>query len=150
MVHLRGDRFLIDLPGGTVEAEVSRSAGLALRVRIGERRFTTPALLDGDAVSLLLEERWWRLTVLDPLAGAGEAAAGSGRLTAPMPGRIAAIAVRPGDKVARGATLMALEAMKMEHAITAPADGVVAAINYAVGDLVEDGAELIRLEAAEG
>ncbi|HEX6103232.1 MAG TPA: biotin/lipoyl-containing protein, partial [Alphaproteobacteria bacterium] len=150
MVHFRGDRFLIDLPGGTVEAEVSRSAGLALRVRIGERRFTTPALLDGDAVSVLLEERWWRLTVLDPLAGAGEAAAGSGRLTAPMPGRIAAIAVRPGDKVVRGATLMALEAMKMEHAITAPADGIVSAVNYAVGDLVEDGAELIVLEAAEG
>ena len=67
-----------------------------------------------------------------------------------MPGRVAAIAVRTGDKVARGATLMALEAMKMEHAITAPADGVVAAIHYAVGDLVEDGAELIRLDAAEG
>jgi 3-methylcrotonyl-CoA carboxylase alpha subunit len=67
-----------------------------------------------------------------------------------MPGRIAAVAVRPGDKVSRGTTLMALEAMKMEHAITAPADGVVSAINYAVGDLVEDGAELIVLEAAEG
>jgi 3-methylcrotonyl-CoA carboxylase alpha subunit len=151
MVHFRGgDRFLIDLPGGAVETEVARASGGALTVRIGDRRFSAPALRDGDAVSIFFGERWWRITILDPMAGAGETAAGSGRLTAPMPGRVAAIAVRIGDKVARGTTLLALEAMKMEHAIAAPADGVVAAINYAVGDLVEDGAELIRLDAAEG
>jgi 3-methylcrotonyl-CoA carboxylase alpha subunit len=150
MVHFRGDRFVIDLPGGAVEADVARGVGGALAVHLGARRFSAPALRDGDAVSVLVDERWWRLIVLDPMAGAGEGASGSGRLTAPMPGRVAAISVRVGDTVARGATLMALEAMKMEHAIAAPADGVVAAINYAVGDLVEDGAELIRLDAAEG
>ena len=150
MVHFHGDRFVIDLPGGAVEADVSRGVNGALAVHLGPHRFSAPALRDGEAVSVLVGERWWRLTILDPLVGAGEGAAGAGRLTAPMPGRIAAIAVRPGDKVVRGATLMALEAMKMEHAITAPADGLVAAINYAVGDLVEDGAELIRLQAAEG
>jgi 3-methylcrotonyl-CoA carboxylase alpha subunit len=150
MVHFRGERFVIDLPNGAVEAEVHRAGNGSLTVRLGPQRFAASALREGDGVAVLVAERWWRLNVLDPLAGAGESAAASGRLTAPMPGRIAAIAVRPGDKVARGTTLMALEAMKMEHAITAPADGVVAAVNYAVGDLVEDGAELIRLEAAEG
>ena len=115
-----------------------------------DRRFSAPALRDGDVVSIFADERWWRLTILDPMAGVGEGTVGSGRLTAPMPGRVAAIAVRTGDKVARGATLMSIEAMKMEHAIVAPADGVVGTIHHQVGDLVEDGAELIRLEAAEG
>jgi 3-methylcrotonyl-CoA carboxylase alpha subunit len=150
MVHFRGDWFVMDLPRGAVEAEVARGAGGALTVRLGDQRFSAPALRDDDGVSVFVGERWWRLDVLDPLAGAGEGASGSGRLTAPMPGRVAAITVKPGDKVARGMTLMALEAMKMEHAIVAPADGVVAAVNYAIGDLVEDGAELIRLDAAEG
>jgi 3-methylcrotonyl-CoA carboxylase alpha subunit len=150
MVHFREAGFLIDLAGGSVDAEVGRGAGSALTVRIGGERLTAPALRDGDAISVFVQERWWRLAILDPMAGAGEGVPGSGRLTAPMPGRVAAIAVRVGDKVARGATLMALEAMKMEHAISAPAAGVVAAIHYAVGDLVEDGAELIRLEASEG
>jgi 3-methylcrotonyl-CoA carboxylase alpha subunit len=150
MVHFRGERFVIDLPGGAVEADVARGVDGALAVHLGSRRFSAPAMHDGDGVSVLVDDRWWRFMILDPMAGAGESAAGSGRLTAPMPGRIAAVAVRPGDKVSRGTTLMALEAMKMEHAITAPADGVVSAINYAVGDLVEDGAELIVLEAAEG
>ena len=66
-----------------------------------------------------------------------------------MPGRIVAVAVQVGDRVARDTTLIALEAMKMEHAIAAPSDGIVKAIQYAVGDLVEDGAELIVFEAAE-
>jgi 3-methylcrotonyl-CoA carboxylase alpha subunit len=104
---------------------------------------------EGDAVSVLIEGRWWRLRVLDPLAGAGHDDGGSGRLTAPMPGRIVAVTVKAGDRVARGTTLIALEAMKMEHAIAAPSDGIIKAIQYTVGDLVEDGAELIVFETAE-
>jgi 3-methylcrotonyl-CoA carboxylase alpha subunit len=60
-----------------------------------------------------------------------------------MPGRLVAVHVAAGDRVARGATLVVLEAMKMEHAITAPADGVIAAVPFAVGDQVEDGADLV-------
>jgi 3-methylcrotonyl-CoA carboxylase alpha subunit len=47
--------------------------------------------------------------------------------------------------VAKGAPLMILEAMKMEHTITAPAAGVVAAVNFAVGDRVKEGADLVDL-----
>jgi 3-methylcrotonyl-CoA carboxylase alpha subunit len=46
--------------------------------------------------------------------------------------------------VARGAALLVMEAMKMEHTIVAPADGVVAEVLYAVGDQVAEGAELVR------
>ncbi len=60
-----------------------------------------------------------------------------------MPGRLVAAHVAPGDRVSRGATLVVLEAMKMEHAITAPADGTVAAVPFAVGEQVEDGADLV-------
>jgi 3-methylcrotonyl-CoA carboxylase alpha subunit len=54
--------------------------------------------------------------------------------------------VTPGQAVERGAALIVLEAMKMEHAISAPADGKIAQVHYAVGDLVEEGAELIAFE----
>ena len=66
-----------------------------------------------------------------------------------MPGRIAAVLVEPGTEVTRGAPLIVLEAMKMEHSITAPADGRVERVNYAAGDLVEEGAELVVF-AVEG
>ena len=68
-----------------------------------------------------------------------------GGLTAPMPGRIIAVLVKAGDKVARGAPLIVMEAMKMEHTITAPADAVIAAILCALGDQVREGAELLTL-----
>ena len=67
-------------------------------------------------------------------------------LMAPMPGRVRRILVREGDRVERGAVLLALEAMKMEHAIRAPRAGVVARLRAAEGDLVEAGAELVVLE----
>jgi len=69
-----------------------------------------------------------------------------GPLTAPMPGRVAALHVAAGDRVCRGAVLLVLEAMKMEHAIAAPVDGVVSSLNLAVGDQVEEGASLLHFE----
>ena len=85
----------------------------------------------------------------DPVAIADEAAvAGDGAIRSPMPGKIVAVAVKAGDKVAKGAALVTLEAMKMEHALTAPFDGVVAEVRGAAGDQVAEGVLLVRLEKA--
>jgi 3-methylcrotonyl-CoA carboxylase alpha subunit len=59
------------------------------------------------------------------------------------------VAAAVGDRVARGAVLLVLEAMKMEHSVAAPADGTVARLAVGEGDLVEEGAELVVLDAAE-
>jgi 3-methylcrotonyl-CoA carboxylase alpha subunit len=63
-----------------------------------------------------------------------------------MSGAIVAVMVKAGDKVVRGAPLIVLEAMKMEHTIVAPADGVVASVNFGVGDRVAEGADLVDVE----
>jgi len=72
--------------------------------------------------------------------------ADTGRITAPMPGKITAVNTRAGDRVERGAALLVLEAMKMEHTIVAPRDGVIASISYQPGDSVAEGAELAAYE----
>ncbi|MDH5210968.1 MAG: 3-methylcrotonyl-CoA carboxylase, partial [Betaproteobacteria bacterium] len=69
-----------------------------------------------------------------------------GSLAAPMPGKVIALLVQPGAKVEKGAPLLILEAMKMEHTISAPAGGVVKAIHFAAGEQVPEGAELLTLE----
>jgi 3-methylcrotonyl-CoA carboxylase alpha subunit len=66
-------------------------------------------------------------------------------LRAPMPGRILLVNVKPGDTVARGAPLVVMEAMKMEHTITAPAAGAVEKVLCSVGEQVREGAELLVL-----
>jgi 3-methylcrotonyl-CoA carboxylase alpha subunit len=64
-----------------------------------------------------------------------------------MSGAIVAVLVKAGDTVARGAPLLILEAMKMEHTIVAPTAGIVSAIHYRQGDQVPEGADLIDVEA---
>jgi len=76
-------------------------------------------------------------------AGAGESA---GSLAAPMPGKVLQVLVQPGAEVAKGAPLLILEAMKMEHTISAPHAGRVAEIRFKAGEQVTEGAELVRLE----
>jgi len=87
-----------------------------------------------------------RLHIVDPLAHAGEEEHHGGHLAAPMSGTIIAVMVKPGDQVVRGAPLLILEAMKMEHTITAPAAGTVSAVNYGQGEQVQEGADLIDLD----
>ncbi len=81
--------------------------------------------------------------------GGGAAAAGSGTILSPMPGKIIAVEVRKGDSVTQGQKLLTLEAMKMEHTLVAPFDGVVAEINAAPGAQVQVEALLARIEEAK-
>jgi 3-methylcrotonyl-CoA carboxylase alpha subunit len=86
--------------------------------------------------------------LVDPLAHAGVEDAHGGHLMAPMSGVVVAVMVKAGEAVAKGAPLMILEAMKMEHTITAPAAGIVTAVNFAAGDRVKEGADLVDLDDA--
>ncbi len=70
------------------------------------------------------------------------ASAQAGSLLAPMPGTVVRVEVAVGDRVAEGAPMLAIEAMKMEHTIRAPAAGVVSEITVAAGAQVAGGAVL--------
>ncbi|MGI0116549.1 acetyl/propionyl/methylcrotonyl-CoA carboxylase subunit alpha [Zooshikella sp. RANM57] len=70
-------------------------------------------------------------------------------LTAPMPGSVVALLVKPGDSVAKNTPLLILEAMKMEHTIRAPAAGKVTRFNCQPGALVTAGFELLDFEWAD-
>jgi len=72
-----------------------------------------------------------------------------GEIEAPMPGKVTAVEVAAGDKVAKGQRLLTLEAMKMEHSLTAPFDGTVAELSAAQGQQVTEGQLLLRVEAEQ-
>jgi propionyl-CoA carboxylase alpha chain len=78
------------------------------------------------------------------------AAAPSGALVAPMPGKVIEVRVRPGQVVRAGETLLVLEAMKMEHPLRAPEDGTVVELRVAAGEQVENGALLLVVEPQGG
>lgn len=82
----------------------------------------------------------------DPLHAGEDEDEVSGRLTAPMPGKVVAVRVQVGNAVKKGQPLVIVEAMKMEHTIMAPVDGIVEAVNANVGDQVHEKLELVRLK----
>ncbi|MES2008525.1 MAG: carboxyl transferase domain-containing protein [Pseudomonadota bacterium] len=71
-------------------------------------------------------------------------------LSAPMDGALAAVQVRPGDRVRRGQSLAIIEAMKMEHPLEAPGAGEVLRVLAAPGDVLRAGAPVIVLSLDEG
>ncbi|MEO7751576.1 MAG: acetyl/propionyl/methylcrotonyl-CoA carboxylase subunit alpha [Sphingomicrobium sp.] len=73
-------------------------------------------------------------------------AAADGEIIAPMPGKVTAVDVSLGEKVAKGQRLLTLEAMKMEHSLIAPFDGTIAELKAVSGAQVSDGQLLVRVE----
>jgi acetyl-CoA carboxylase carboxyltransferase component len=65
---------------------------------------------------------------------------------APFAGVVVALRGEPGQRIAAGAPVAILEAMKMEHEVLAETGGVVAELAVAIGDAVEEGQLLVRLE----
>ena len=80
-----------------------------------------------------------------PRRAARTRSAHPGSLMAPMPATVVRIQTSVGKQVARGDTVLILEAMKMELPVRAPADGTVTAVNCAEGDLVQPEVPLIEI-----
>jgi len=87
-------------------------------------------------------------------SAARAAAAGDGKLLAPMDGRIVAVRAKAGEAVVKGQVLIVLEAMKMQHQIKANIAGTVEAVAVAEGEQVSGRKLLVQIkppaaEAAE-
>ena len=141
------EQWTVHMDGNALQGS-GRLAGDALRVQIGEQLHRATVIRDGNELYLFGSEGVQRFTLHDPVSEADQSVADAGSLVAPMPGRIVATLVAPGTAVKRGAPLLVLEAMKMEHTLQAPADGTVQGYRVKAGDQVGDGAVLVDFEAA--
>jgi geranyl-CoA carboxylase alpha subunit len=144
--------------GGARAARVG-SIAIACRAPLAVRRWNEVAI-DGRSVAVFFDRSGDRIWLqaegndfefvdrrLHAARRAG-ATAQAGAIAATMHGRVVAVAARVGDRVAAGAVLATLEAMKMEHALTAPAAGVVRAVHVRAGEQVAAGKLMIELELA--
>jgi 3-methylcrotonyl-CoA carboxylase alpha subunit len=160
-------RFAFEFRGAPAEAQLTYLHDGALSMTIGNvtgslrfkrtgdtididfagQRITASVYASGETDHVFTPRGATQILAIDLLAHAGEGEADTGRLTAPMPGKVVSFSVKAGDKVNKGQALAVMEAMKMEHTILAPADGTVAELLYAPGDQVAEGAELLSLRA---
>jgi propionyl-CoA carboxylase alpha chain len=141
----RDGSLVVSVDGSARRTRVLRSSGADIDLEVDGRRSALAITSVGARRLVHGEFGDVELLELPRFAVAGPAQAG-GALKAPMPGRVLAISVAPGESVVRGQLLMVLEAMKMEHRITAPVDGIVQAIRVAEGEQVANGALLAVLD----
>jgi 3-methylcrotonyl-CoA carboxylase alpha subunit len=147
-VAYAGKAYQLEVDGQATPASGEMLPGSQLRADFGGSRSAATVVVAGEKRHVFLHGRCFVLAAVDPLYHAGEGGGAEGGLTAPMPGKVIALVASPGAKVDKGAPLLILEAMKMEHTICAPAAGTVKAFRYAVGEQVADGSELVEFEAA--
>ncbi len=112
-------------------------------------RSRVPVAEHDGVISLYTEDSALQIREVQPDLGDADDSHGEGALTAPMNGTVVTLLAEVGASVEKGAALLVMEAMKMEHTIRAPADGTVEEFFYAPGDLVEGGAELLGFTASE-
>lgn len=89
------------------------------------------------------------MNLLDVPSMVGEGVS-DGTITAVMHGLILRLMVEEGQTVKKGAPLLVLEAMKMEHEIYAPYDGVIAQLSVSEGAQVQSGQNLLEVRAEPG
>jgi pyruvate carboxylase subunit B len=166
-------KYMATFGGRTEPVDVSGTGG-AYRVTIGEQVWEVDARLTPQGiVSLLIGGTSYVADVTEQDAGAmavdvagetytvqveeetryiirtrGGLPGGHGALTltAPLPGKITHVAVRAGDTVEPGDTLLVIEAMKMENEFKAVARGTIADVRVAPGQAVNAGDVLVVLE----
>lgn len=105
-------------------------------------------VVDGWQFILAVEDEA-RASLRERATRAGDATRGGGgalEIRAIIPGRVASVAVAPGDGVDAGQTLLAVEAMKMQNELRAPRSGTVVRVPAAVGATVEVGDVLVVIE----
>jgi 3-methylcrotonyl-CoA carboxylase alpha subunit len=143
---LQGDRYLARVGAEEYPLRLLARDAHSLSVDIAGK-IQHVGVIEADAELRLF--RAGRQVVLRPLhtedALRASADAEEGSLVTPLPGTLVAIHVTAGDQVARGAPLVTVEAMKMEHTLTAPYAGTVTRIPFAVAERVAAGAVLVEL-----
>jgi geranyl-CoA carboxylase alpha subunit len=149
IVRERDGGYVANIDGGACRFEIDELGRDAIRFRVNGVMETARFFRDGDRLYVL--HRGVTLSVRDltlAAPAATAAATGSdGKVRAAMNGRVVAVLVKPGERVAGGQPVMTLEAMKMEHVHTAPISGTISAIDVVEGEQLTTGKIVVEIEA---
>jgi 3-methylcrotonyl-CoA carboxylase alpha subunit len=113
---------------------------------IDGHRVCADVVEENSTVHVFYNGARYSYTLFNPLALHVAESTEESSLLAPMPGRVVALRVLPGEPVEKGTALLTLEAMKMEYTVKAPAAGSVNEFLCAEGDQVAEGVLLLHFD----
>ena len=153
--HTQGDRVVVESDGRRIEADFVRLPdGEVYSLLIDGRSHVVRVSPTAEGLDVELRGTVIPVEVKHPLekllqaATGGRAASRGETLTAPMPGVVVALRVKPGDAVKAGQAVIVVEAMKMQNELAAERGGTVEAVHVSERQTVEAGAKLVTLGAA--
>jgi geranyl-CoA carboxylase alpha subunit len=148
IMRQREGGYVASLGGFEQAIEIEQLDRDTIRYRVNGFTERARYCRDGDSLHVQVRGNTWSCHNLTLAPPAGAAASGSdGKVRATMNGRVVAVLVKQGERVAAGQPVMTLEAMKMEHVHTAPVSGIVSAIDVAEGEQITTGKIVVEIEA---
>jgi len=165
--------YEVEINGRTRQVEIEQGPDGLVVIVDGHRHAADVTPLNG-AFSLILDRNSWEVAIHEHPPASGQltihvngrvvpasvgatrgartrrrdespAASGPHTVTAPMPGKVVKVLVKPGDAVNARQGVVVVEAMKMENELRSASAGVVKAIHVAPGKAVERGTTLVEL-----
>ena len=146
-----GDRFTATVEGQSFEGSFEEAPGGGYSLRIGHCVQPCHVVRKNSHVEVWLGGEIYRFEILGGKSRrpGGGAAPVAREITAPMPGTILRIHVKPGDAFAAHQPLIIMESMKMEMTLSAPHAGRVRQVLCAAGELAAMGKVLLQLDPEE-
>lgn len=153
-LHVEGSRVVAEIDGRTVEASVQETERggylLIIEGRVYDCRASEGGA-QGEGTTVRVRSSLYSVAVSDPkrlraAKGAAAHADGTAQIVAQMPGKVVRVHVSQGSQVEAGATILVVEAMKMQNEMKSPKAGVVSVLNAKVGETVNAGDLLAVIE----
>ena len=146
---LAAQRWEVSWDGGIAHADIVSEADGRMTLALGDTLHPFDYAISGATCHFVFDGREHAaVDITYAKAERNGAQAGSGRISAPMNGRVVAVHVAEGEAVSAGQVLLVVEAMKMEHSIAAPLAGEVKGLFTQVGAQVAPGGLLMEIAAA--
>jgi len=143
-----GHALRLRIDGREIEAQAEPLADGSTLLTFAGRRFRLAAARRRDSIAVSAGPASFEFQLAAERGGRHAHGLATPEVSAPMPGKVLAILVREGERVAAGQPLIVMEAMKMETTLYAESPAIVKRIAVAPGDAVGHGALLIELSPA--
>lgn len=139
-------KFIVTVNGKSYEVEVEEVKGAPLGgIPANQEPVKVKSVLDAvKSVQPIKVEQQTKKTE-QVISQPGKSEGNGMPVTAPMPGTVLEVKVKPDDKISRGQVLIVLEAMKMENEIVAPKDGTIGVLKAVKGSPVKAGELLLTI-----
>ena len=139
-------RYRVTLGERTIELDLVKTGDHGVSVLLDGASHDVGLEKTAEGFAVLLRGDRFDVDLKDAVKGVTLGATkptGPLRLTAPMPGKIVKILVKPGDVVEAGRGVLVMEAMKMENELKTARAGTVQEVRVKEGQAVEMGALLL-------